>query len=626
MTSSLEAITRAHAKAHFPEAFEEGSPWKVSKIYTREDAQVARCVLKLIGPGVAYTFKHEKAPIHRARFAKTFERQLAAFQGFPLVAGMAIAEPMRIDAKRQCAIFRYVEGQNLRDHLTYFCPTRELQLQMVERAGAWLDHFHRSTMEDHRRFYANHARNRYLDLRNDVEAGRLSVPETPLFTACIDALEQLAPNLRGQETVFALPHRDFHAGNLIWDGTTLTGIDLGAGTAAPVGQDINKFLIDYVRRFCAAEELAPGQLCPDDVKEAFFSGYRLVGPDDPSVRLYAWGQMAEAWKLIPADKLKRAQSEQDCLTQLRSIAKQALVQTEPKRSLRVLLPHQSLEAERKGHHGFIPVLRKAARRRGFVPSIREDSAGARKLAERAGAHTLVHDAKPLGADSLTFQTLYAEPFWQVSPTAVRWKSPVARARFKGIPSKDAEVFFDHWANRLHDIRNQSVRDDGFIYMPLQSKLLTHRGFQTMSPAEMIQTTLAHTNLPIRATLDPNEKYSPAELDLLKEISRLSSRFSVVDLPMQDALATCSYVVTENAGAGFHALFYRKPVVLFAEADFHHICLKVRDEGAEAAFEKRATHRPDVASYLHWFWGKHAINVEEANAGAKLAKRLKKLGF
>ena len=287
---------------------------------------------------------------------------------------------------------------------------------------------------------------------------------------------------------------------------------------------------------------------------------------------------------------------------------------------------RSVEAERKGEHGFMPALRKAARRRGFDLSIREDSAGARKLAGRAGAHTLFHMAEPLEQDSLCFRKVYAEPFWQLAKTGSRWRRPVARAPFEAQPCEEAAQYFEHWANRLHDIENKAVRDDGFIYMPLQGKLLRHRSFQTMSPAEMIQTTLAQTQLPVRATLHPNESYSKAELDLLKEISALDNRFQLVEMPMEKALESCSYVVTENSSAGFHAFFYEKPVILFAEIDFHHICLRVRDEGSKAAFEKITQHQPDFASYVHWFWGNHAINVEDANAGAQLAKRMKKLGF
>lgn len=626
MKHSLEAITREHAAAHFPEAFEEGSVWKISKLHAREDAQVARCVLKIVGPGVAYAFKHEKAPINKARFIKVFERQQSAFQNFSRVAGLALAEPVRVDGKRQCAIFRFIEGHNLRDHLTYFCPTRELKLQMVERAGAWLDHFHRSGFDEQRKFHPNWVKNRYLDIRNDVEAGRLKLPETLLLTACLDELEWLAPDLRGQDTISALPHRDFHGGNLIWDGTTLTGIDVGQGRAAPVGQDINKFLIDLVRRFCDADELAPGRLYPADVNEAFFSGYKLVGPDDPTVRLFALAEIVDTWMLILADKLKRSAAKQECLTQLRPIAKRVISSSAAKKPLRVMLTKRSVEAERKGEHAFLPVLRKAAKRRGFDLTVREDSAGARKLAQKAGAYTMFHMSEPLGKYSLCFRKSYAAPFWNLATTGARWNWPVARASFNPAPSKEADLFFDHWANRMHCIDGKTIRDDGFIYMPLQGKLLAHRSFQSASPAEMIHATLKHTDLPVRATLHPNETYSDAELDILKEISALSSRFSVVDLPMQEALARCSYVVTENSSAGFHAMFYRKPVVLFADIDFHHVCLRVRDEGAKAAFAKVASHRPDVTSYLQWFWGDHAINLEEANAGAQLAKRLKRLGF
>ena len=160
-------------------------------------------------------------------------------------------------------------------------------------------------------------------------------------------------------------------------------------------------------------------------------------------------------------------------------------------------------------------------------------------------------------------------------------------------------------------------------MPLQGRLQERRHFQSRSPIEMIAATLqADPTRTIRATLHPNETYSPEDLAAL---TSFGPQFSLLDEPSLPLLANCDYVVTENSSLAFHGYFARKPAVLFAEIDFHHIAGSVPKLGIKAAF-RVATTQPPFASYLHWALRDNAISAWSDDCGAKTIACLRSHGW
>ena len=242
--------------------------------------------------------------------------------------------------------------------------------------------------------------------------------------------------------------------------------------------------------------------------------------------------------------------------------------------------------------------------------------------------TLTHLADPVGPNGLVFRRLYAGQFWQFDYMSARWNWAISRAKFDPtqIDSLKSRDFFHLWRDHLYPNAAQEAVGDGFIYIPLQGRLLQHRSFQVMSPIMMIQHTLQNTSEPIVATLHPNETYSDEELASLHALQEKHTRFEIKQLSMEEALAGCSYVVTQNSSAAFHAMFWGKPSVLFASIDFHHIGINVGPLGVVRAFETVKTARPDFAAFLYWYWKLQAIDVDDPNHMHTLAQRLMSLGW
>ena len=245
---------------------------------------------------------------------------------------------------------------------------------------------------------------------------------------------------------------------------------------------------------------------------------------------------------------------------------------------------------------------------------------------RGGAqsiHTLTHMKPPVSQDGLIFRRVYHYPFWQIEQSEKRWEWHVAKSSFapKDTDKKEANRFFNFWGKRLFGKVNGPKADDGFIYMPLQGRLLQHRSFQSCSPIEMIERTLAaFPNHKVIATLHPKEDYSKAELDQVEWLEKTYANLEFRLGQMEALLERCAFVVTQNSSAAFNGYFFEKPAILFGKIDFHHIAL---DGMTILGSDEIAAHQPEYAQYVHWFWQEQSINAGHPSAQDKIRQRFKR---
>ena len=237
----------------------------------------------------------------------------------------------------------------------------------------------------------------------------------------------------------------------------------------------------------------------------------------------------------------------------------------------------------------------------------------------------MHMKQPASENGLTFRRVYHYPFWQIERTEKRWEWDVARTVFdpESVDQKEANRFYNYWRKRLFN-RSVPEDDDGFIYMPLQGRLLNQRSFQMCTPIEMIERTLAtFPNYKIVATLHPKEIYSVRELNAVEHLESTYPNLEVRTGQMEVLLDRCSFVVTQNSSIAFNGYFFEKPAVLFGKIDFHHIALS----GASMkCADQIAVHKPNFAAYVYWFWQDQAINAGHKNAERKIKDRFTKFGW
>ncbi|MGI3164178.1 hypothetical protein [Pseudooceanicola sp. 200-1SW] len=295
---------------------------------------------------------------------------------------------------------------------------------------------------------------------------------------------------------------------------------------------------------------------------------------------------------------------------------------DPSRDFRLYLSRRLRAEVAAGDHAFLGQVTRVLERHGYrvLPSANDRAAKA--AAPDLPGWAMFHMEHPTHDRALVFRKAYHGPFWAIERQAQRWRWPVAQARFPlhRIDPETAARFYARWQRRLFGQAPQAARRDGFVYIPLQGRLLEHRNFQDCAPIEMLERVLeGEPKRPLLATLHPKERYSEAERAALDSLTQRFPRLQLTTRPMADLLAHCDYVVTENSSAAFFGFFFGKPAITFARIDFHHICL-----GADG-FDRIADHAPAFDRYIWWFWQRQSINAGRPDAERQIADRLRRCG-
>lgn len=275
----------------------------------------------------------------------------------------------------------------------------------------------------------------------------------------------------------------------------------------------------------------------------------------------------------------------------------------------------------RGEHNFINLVVSVLEGAGFEPVF--EALPIKDVPTKG--RSLNHMVQPPNDEGLVFRRVYQYPFWQIEAVAQRWQWDVARATFDpDHASSDAPRCYRYWQKRLFGKAATDARRDGFVYVPLQGNLRRKRLFQSCSPLEMVEHCLDQdSKRQIVATLHPTESYSSEDIAALDALARKHDRLSVDTGSMEKYLQGCDYVVTQNSGAAFFGFFFGKPVLLFGQIDFHHICAKADMDALGAGFDAVQRAMPAFDKYIWWFWQDQSINAGRADAKAKIAARLRR---
>ncbi|MCE6952528.1 hypothetical protein LAZ29_16465 [Cereibacter sphaeroides] len=296
------------------------------------------------------------------------------------------------------------------------------------------------------------------------------------------------------------------------------------------------------------------------------------------------------------------------------------------RVLNIYLPSPMREDAVAGKVNIINRIQAAVATRGLAVDIHPDTPEDRANPARRQGWSLFHMQEPVGPRCLCLRRAYHYPFWQIEATNERWWFDVARKTFDPaeVEAAAARPFYQRWRRRI--VGERKISRDGFIFMPLQGRLGEHRSFQAMSPIAMIHATLDHDPRPIRATLHPKEHYTSSDLHALEDLIRRYPRLDVSRADPLPLLAACDLVVTQNSSVALTGYFMRKPAVLFAGIDFHHIAGSVPREGVAQAFARAEGTLPDHEAYLYWFFQLNTINGGSPEAEAQILSRFDRHGW
>jgi len=300
-----------------------------------------------------------------------------------------------------------------------------------------------------------------------------------------------------------------------------------------------------------------------------------------------------------------------------------------RKTLRLLYNSNLLGRARAGRHNFTNLLRRAFQAQGFDVAIAPDTGFERARTRISGAYSITDASKPLPGRSLSMRRAYVGAFWRLEQTHERWEFEVARQDFdpEAIDPDAADRFMTRWQTILFSDAPARARYGGYIYVPLQARLLDQRSFQTMAPMQMLEAICRHAGpRPVVATLHPGVDYSKAERAGVETLVDRHENLSLSDSPKADLLRSCDVVACQNSAVALNGYFFRKPAILFAKIDFHHIALNVDELGVAEALHRAVDHRPDFARYLYWFLRLNAIGAGRPDAEDQIIRLVRARGW
>ncbi len=292
-------------------------------------------------------------------------------------------------------------------------------------------------------------------------------------------------------------------------------------------------------------------------------------------------------------------------------------------TLRVHLHGHMLASARAGSFPAMAVLADAVRAHGWRVAFAPAS-DAPDPEPPPGDYALLHMKRPLHPRCLTLRRAYHYPFWWIEPVAERWRFAVARATFDpgSVDPARAAAFVQNLRQRV--LPGPPPRRGDHVLVPLQGQIRRTRSFQTASPVEMVEA-VCRSGRPVVATLHPSERHDEADHRALAQLQRHYPNLTIGGDTMA-LLRDCAFVVAQNSAVAFDGLILNKPVVLFAQIDFHHPCLNVADLGAPGALAAAESARPDHAPYLWWFLKERAIDAQAPDAGARMLAAMRRGGW
>ncbi|NRB05837.1 MAG: hypothetical protein HRU30_21545 [Rhodobacteraceae bacterium] len=283
----------------------------------------------------------------------------------------------------------------------------------------------------------------------------------------------------------------------------------------------------------------------------------------------------------------------------------------------IYLEDPLLRSAKDGAHNFIGLMSDVLTERGYRVSYAPDHARADHPAGKA----ITHMAPP-PPGGLVFRRVYAYPFWAIEASAERWHWDVAKRAFDPaqVDPKEARQFTQRWRKRLFpDVTSSRT---GYFYAPLQGRIREHRSFQQCAPVDMVARVAYQVpDVEIRLGLHPRETYDDADHSAVQRLVDAHPNIRLTSDPMEQTLAGCDGVITQNSSVAFFGYLLNKPAMLFAKIDFHHIAL-----GADTDVSTLAHHAPDFDRYVYWFWQKNSINAGRDTAKHQIAQRFQDHGW
>lgn len=303
---------------------------------------------------------------------------------------------------------------------------------------------------------------------------------------------------------------------------------------------------------------------------------------------------------------------------------------EPRLRIARIYVHDGMKRRAEsGSHLFLNKLETVLKRSGFEVTFHKDDVETNVRELNSKGYHLRWMQDPANARGLTIRRNYIDPFWKIEKVSARWDWPVVQRAFDAstVDPFRASRFVAQLRGRIFPKQRENSSETGYVLVPLQGRLLEHRSFQNCSPLQMVKAVLENERKrKIILTLHPGEHYSNSEAKALEDVCDGHANAKISRLDTRQLIQNCEYIVTENSSIALNGFLLRKPAILCAGIDFHHIAMMADERTMKSAMNAIEACRPDYDQYIWWFFQEQSINAKKQEAERRIARQLHHHGW
>jgi len=157
------------AHAAWPGVLEEAQlpivGWSYVLLSKREDKDLARISYLVEHPRHGlFKYRLQLRPRAQVAFAAHYLRLEKASRVFQRTERLSLIKPICLDIANQASLTTYAEGLLFSEFMRDATDDHTKQLKLLQRAGEWLDAYHRTKVSETRIFQPKHAVSYYHDL------------------------------------------------------------------------------------------------------------------------------------------------------------------------------------------------------------------------------------------------------------------------------------------------------------------------------------------------------------------------------------------------------------------------------------------------------------------------------
>lgn len=257
--------------------------------------------------------------------------------------------------------------------------------------------------------------------------------------------------------------------------------------------------------------------------------------------------------------------------------------------------------------------------------------------EADGNLHIVENGRMRGQGWLNTALAYLQGFWHLDPQGIQAESLAAAAVFdpQEVDEVAAQAFLHQLQqrfvlprqSRFHQPRQVATDlPEGAVALFLQGRSAYHAGRCKLPMDRMIlAVSQGAGGRPVLVKPHPQQPEEGGEA--LDRAIAMGARVTVTEANVHDVLAAAAVTVSVNSAVAMEGFLHGKPAILFGRSDFPSLVTRATGvEDFPQALEAALSARWPYAGMLHWYFSRHALELEAADFEERAIAAFATVGF